>query len=115
MGTLPPADHRSEYLDGRDVAAVLGLTVPQLRTQATLVGGLPVLEVSDRRLLVAGAELDAWERRSTVGSPTAQGCLVAAVRLQALLRRSRARRRGQDSGPLLPSQGDAARAASSLP
>lgn len=82
--TLDPGD---EYLDGRDVAAVLGVTLTELKRLAASPGGLPILEVSQNRVRVRASELDAWERRRTVGADAVRPLLSAQVRRLTSARR----------------------------
>lgn len=96
----------SDYLDGRDVARVLGIRLSELVAQASSPDGLPVIPVKPRRVLVSASELDAWERRRTVGSPSRPPALSAAVR------RLQDRRRGRHH--LRRPSAEAARRAGSL-
>lgn len=60
-----------EYLDARDVAAVLGVSVPDLRELAARGQFAPLVVLSRERARVHVADLDAWERRNTVGASQA--------------------------------------------
>jgi len=81
---LQPA---APYLALADVADVLRVA-PSVLVRLALRGAFaPVLEVTSRRRLVAVCELDAWERRVTVGVGPPTPRLSALVYRRALARR----------------------------
>lgn len=96
----------AELLDGRDVAAVLKLTLAEL----VALKNLPTLQTAARRCLVMAHELVEWSRQ-TSGSTTAGPLLLRLVQ-EAAERRQAARRR---RGVLPVSPAVAKRAASLLP
>jgi hypothetical protein len=106
-----------EYLDARDVARVLRVTVRDLVDGAQTPGGLPLLEVRPRRYMVEASELAAWERRRTLGRLREGSRLVDAVRSQAAGRRSDPAlpRWTPPPPPPAPSPEEASRAATLLP
>lgn len=88
MGT-PAARHAQapepEYLDARAVAAVLGLTLAELRALAERGRFAPLLELTRQRALVLVDDVRAWERTHTIGWCGDFRFTQAALRLHAAL------------------------------